>query len=169
MFEISINDKSYKVDTDSKDGLTGKINNSDYQMDLVKDDYGYHLLLDNKSYRLEAIEADYQTKEFTIKVNGNPYQLKAADKFDLLLKELGMEATANKAQNELKAPMPGLVLKLKVEVGQAIEAGDPLVVLEAMKMENILKAMASGTVKSITVKEGVAVEKNQILIEFETD
>jgi acetyl/propionyl-CoA carboxylase alpha subunit len=68
----------------------------------------------------------------------------------------------------LKAPMPGLVVRVPLEEGQAVEAGAPLVVLEAMKMENELKAPAAVRVTSVRVRAGEAVEKGQLLVEFET-
>jgi len=67
----------------------------------------------------------------------------------------------------LRAPMPGLVLRVQAEPGQAVGAGAGLVVLEAMKMENELKAAAAGVVKTVLVKPGQAVEKGQVLLEFE--
>jgi pyruvate carboxylase subunit B len=67
----------------------------------------------------------------------------------------------------LKAPMPGLVLRVQVTPGQAVAAGAGLVVLEAMKMENELKAPASAVVRAVRVQPGEAVEKGQVLIEFE--
>ena len=79
-----------------------------------------------------------------------------------------MDNLTNAVAKELKAPMPGLVLKIEVEVGQTIKEGDALVVLEAMKMENVLKSPADVVIKSIGVTEGNAVEKNEVLIEFES-
>ena len=67
----------------------------------------------------------------------------------------------------LKAPMPGLVVRVAVEEGGRVEAGAPVVVLEAMKMENELRAPAAAVVKGIKVKAGQAVEKGQVLVEFE--
>ena len=67
----------------------------------------------------------------------------------------------------LKAPMPGMVMKVAVEEGQRVEAGAALVVLEAMKMENELRAPAAAVVKGVKVKAGQAVEKGQVLVEFE--
>ena len=63
--------------------------------------------------------------------------------------------------------MPGLVVRVQVQPGEKVAAGDSLVVLEAMKMENELKAGASGVVKSVRVAPGEAVEKGQVLVEFE--
>ena len=67
----------------------------------------------------------------------------------------------------LKAPMPGLVVRLEVEPGQAVAAGAGILVLEAMKMENELRAPAGARVKAVLVRPGQAVEKGQILVEFE--
>ena len=67
----------------------------------------------------------------------------------------------------LKAPMPGLVVRVQVEPGQSVVVGTPLVVLEAMKMENELKAASAGVVKAVRVASGEAVEKGQVLIEFQ--
>jgi biotin carboxyl carrier protein len=79
---------------------------------------------------------------------------------------MGMSsATANKVNN-IKAPMPGLIINLKVAEGDTVKAGDQLLILEAMKMENILKSPGDGVIKKIKVKKGDSVEKNQVLIEF---
>ena len=67
----------------------------------------------------------------------------------------------------LKAPMPGLVVRVQVAPGQAVAAGASLVVLEAMKMENELRAISPGTVGAVRVRPGEAVEKGQVLVEFE--
>ena len=68
--------------------------------------------------------------------------------------------------SEIKAPMPGMVLKVLVEEGAEIKKGDNLFVLEAMKMENIIKSPADVVVKTIKIKPGDKVEKGQILIQF---
>ncbi|MCL4115950.1 UNVERIFIED_CONTAM: hypothetical protein GTU68_032768 [Idotea baltica] len=63
--------------------------------------------------------------------------------------------------------MPGLVLEIRVEKGQTIEKGEPILVLEAMKMENVLKSPSGGVVADIKIEKGEAVEKNQVLVTFE--
>ncbi|MBK7143074.1 MAG: biotin/lipoyl-binding protein [bacterium] len=71
------------------------------------------------------------------------------------------------ADSSLKAPMPGLVIKLRVEPGERVAKGQPLVIIEAMKMENIIKARTDGIIKEIKVKAGQSVEKGDTLLEFE--
>jgi pyruvate carboxylase subunit B len=63
--------------------------------------------------------------------------------------------------------MPGLIVRIHVEVGAEVSAGQGLVVMEAMKMENELRAPAAGRVKAIVVMPGTAVEKGALLIEPE--
>ncbi len=67
----------------------------------------------------------------------------------------------------LAAPMPGLVLRVNVAVGDTIAPGAGLLVLEAMKMENELRAPGGGTVRAVRVAPGQAVEKGQVLVEWE--
>ncbi len=79
---------------------------------------------------------------------------------------VGKTATAAQPAS-LKAPMPGLVVRVLVIAGDQVAAGQGLVVMEAMKMENELKAAAAGTVKRVRVKPGDKVEKGAVLIELE--
>ena len=116
---------------------------------------------------MEVLHADYVTKRFSIKVNNNIYDLNLQNELDLLLNKMGMTAISADKMDNVKAPMPGLVLDILVEIGQTVNKGDNLLVLEAMKMENILKASGNGIVKTIKINKKDAVEKNQILIEME--
>ncbi len=103
----------------------------------------------------------------TFLVNGQKQIIEIKDKYDDLLKQLGMDKLMGNKINLLKAPMPGLVLKVMVTEGKVIKKGDGLIVLEAMKMENIIKASADGIVKKIHIEEKNTVDKNQKMIEFE--
>lgn len=131
----------------------------------VTDGY-FHILYENKSFRAEVVKADAASKTYTIKINGRHYPVVVKDKFDLLLEKLGLHHAGAGKVNNVKAPMPGLIVDLRIQAGDTVQTGDALLVLEAMKMENILKSPGDGTIKSINVKKGDSVEKGQILIEF---
>jgi acetyl/propionyl-CoA carboxylase alpha subunit len=127
----------------------------------------YHLLLNNKSYFIEILAFDTNLKKCNVKVNNKTIDVDYKDRYDLLLNILGIDDKSGHFVNNIKAPMPGLVLKVLVEKEQTISKGDPVIVLEAMKMENIIKSPGDGKVKSIVVTEKQAVDKNQILLELE--
>ena len=166
MYKIRVNNKSeYQIELT---GLSkGKLNGKDTAWDILEiKDGSFHAIKDYKSYTIELHKVDLAEKALVISVNGNKYSVSVKDKYDELLHELGLDNLVNAKVKEVKAPMPGLVLEVRVNEGSAVKKGDALVVLEAMKMENILKSPADGTVKKINVKKGMAVEKNQILIHF---
>ena len=126
-----------------------------------------NVIYQNKSYNVEVVEVNSLEKISTIKVNGNLYTVQVEDQFDLLLKQLGMDAAVGAKIREIKAPMPGLVLKIMVEEGNEVKKGDNLLVLEAMKMENILKSTTDGIIKKIHVSQGDKIEKNTVLLQFQ--
>lgn len=126
----------------------------------------FHIIHEGKSYQAVVMEVDKVNKKMIIKVNNNIYHLSLQDKFDVLLEKMGMNNAHSGRVNSIKAPMPGLIVDLRVKEGDEVKSNDPLIVLEAMKMENIIKSPGDGIVKSIRVKKGESVEKNQILIEF---
>jgi biotin carboxyl carrier protein len=99
-------------------------------------------------------------------IDGDVHVVRSVRPIDLLLDELGMTATAIKGPEVLLAPMPGLVLRVDATAGSAIEQGQTLIVLEAMKMENNLKSPSSGTIAEVYVQAGQAVEKGAKLLRF---
>lgn len=127
----------------------------------------FHLLKDNRSFQIEILKEDFFKRTYTIKVNEFEFEINISTPLEKLIKELGFELGSSKKVSEIKAPMPGLILSLKVEEGQEVEEGQSLLILEAMKMENNFSSPIAGIIKSIAVKEGQAVDKGQILIEFE--
>lgn len=128
----------------------------------------FHVLQDNLSYKAEITEADFNKKTYKVKVNNNnTYNINIYNDLDVQIKEMGFEVGATKKVNDVKAPMPGLILEINVKIGQEVKEDDALLVLEAMKMENVLTSPRDGIIKSISVSKGDAVEKNQLLIEFD--
>ncbi len=126
----------------------------------------YHVLAAGRSFTAELVEIDRAAKSVRLLVAGAEFTVQLKDRFDLLLEQMGMGGSGVKQLTELKAPMPGLVVGVRVVPGQEVKKGDPLIVLEAMKMENILKAPADATVKAIRVGLRDNVTKGQVLISF---
>lgn len=166
MLKVTVNNKKENV-VEFTDATSGTIDNKPFEWDVIETKEGsFHVIKDAKSYTVEVVKADYSEKAFVVKVNGNKYTLQVKDKFDELLKSLGLDSLNASKVNEIKAPMPGLVLDVRVNEGETVKKGDPIIVLEAMKMENIIKSPTDGTIKKIAVKKGIAVEKNQVLVHF---
>jgi biotin carboxyl carrier protein len=164
MYKAIVNNKTFEIDQNDQ-SIT--VNGTSFEWDINKVSDGYfHILYQNRSYRAEVVTADVATKTISFKINGRNYSVALKDKFDLLLEKMGMNQTAVHKVNSIKAPMPGLIIDLKVKTGDTVKQGDPLLILEAMKMENILKSPGDGLIKNLKVKKGDNVEKGQVLIEF---
>ena len=158
---------SYKLSVNNTTNF--ELNESDLKnLDVVSvEKTKFHVLKDNKSFKAEIVAADFISKKYTIKVNNNTYEVAISDALDQLIKSMGIERGRTKVVNAIKAPMPGLILEISVEVGQTVKENDPLLILEAMKMENSFLSPRDGVIKSIAVEKGHAVDKGQLLIEFE--
>jgi len=164
MYKATVNSKQFDI---TELGNEFQVNGKAFPVDIIEVESGYfHILHHNKSYRAEVVKTDVATKTFTIKINSKHISVELKDKFDLLLEKMGMKGGNTAKVNVLKAPMPGLIIDMKVQLGDHVKAGEQLLVLEAMKMENVIKSPAEGTVKNVRVRKGDRVEKNQILIEF---
>ena len=106
-------------------------------------------------------------KVFSGNVNERPYAIRLYDRFDELVRKMGLTTAVIHKIKDIKAPMPGMVLDIMVEPGQEVVHGDALLVLEAMKMENVIKSPGEGVIKAIKVEKGKAVDKGEVLIELE--
>ncbi len=164
MYKATVNNKTFEIEETDQSIL---VNGNTFEWDIhtVREGY-FHILYKNKTYRAEIVETDIATKTILIKINGRNYTVELKDKFDLLLAKMGMDKTATHKVNSIKAPMPGLIIDLKIKSGDVVKQGEPLLILEAMKMENIIKSPGEGTIKNVKVKKGDTVEKGQVLIEF---
>jgi biotin carboxyl carrier protein len=156
-FQVTINDKILEITPQDA-----------AELDIIADgDAVFHILKNQKSYKAEIQSVDYLTKTFTFKINGSIHTAKINDMYDRLIDQLGMKVGVTQKVGDIKAPMPGLVIEVAVEVGQTVSKGDKVLILEAMKMENVIKAAGDGIVKAIHTKNGQPVEKGQLLIEME--
>lgn len=164
MYQINVKDKSYSVSNNDGQWI---LDENNVNLDIDKQPNGLiSVLIIGKSYTAIIENIDRKNKEVTLKVNGQVYKTAIKEPIDQLLSKMGLDIKASNKIESIKAPMPGMVLKILVSVGQQVKKGDGLIILEAMKMENILKAADDATIKAIKVTERTAVEKGAVLIEF---
>ena len=162
---IKVSDKEFEVIFSDAEKSTGTIDGNAFEWSVSKvSDNQFHVIKDAKSYNVEVLEPEEGAT--MLQINGNVYKTESVNKFDELLKSLGMEKAGAGKVNELKAPMPGLVLEVSIKPGDELKKGDRVLVLEAMKMENVIKAPADATVAAIEVETGNTVEKNQVMVRF---
>ncbi|MDZ7613253.1 MAG: acetyl-CoA carboxylase biotin carboxyl carrier protein subunit [Flavobacteriaceae bacterium] len=126
----------------------------------------FHLLHGNKTYHAELLKRDFHKKEYDILLNGNTYIVKIETPLDLVIEKMGFSHGSSKKINFITAPMPGIIIDMKVKVGDEVKEGETLFILEAMKMENAITAPKSGTVKVIEAVKGDTVEKGKLIIEL---
>ncbi len=127
-------------------------------------------------------EGELSMRQFLVRVNGEEYQVEVEEvrggkrpaQVARPITPVTPPATltqkpkpsANAEDSNIVAPMPGTILAIKFKVGDKVNPGDTVVILEAMKLENNLTAMASGTVKVISTSEGASVNPGDLLVEI---
>jgi acetyl/propionyl-CoA carboxylase alpha subunit len=117
-------------------------------------------------YRVVAKKREGRGK-FTLWVDGYRFEVESLDERTRSIRDLSATNAGPSGPAPIIAPMPGLIVRVNVSVGDQVEAGQGLVVMEAMKMENELRATAAGVVKSVEVSPGTAVEKGTLLVALE--
>ena len=118
-------------------------------------------------YTLRILNEDHQAGTFLLRINGSDFSCNANTRLSHLIKDLGYNKKPKVVTGQIIAPMPGLVLSVKIKKGDHANEGQNLLILEAMKMENIIKATQCGIIAHVHVKQGDKVDKGQLLIEFE--
>ncbi len=123
------------------------------------------LMLDGKpgTFSIESLGRG----RWVLMQRGERVEVEVMDERTRHIRSLTGGGDRRKSSDVLKAPMPGLVVRVSAKLGEHVAPGTGLVVLEAMKMENELRAQAGGTIKAVRVAPGEAVEKGQVLVEFE--
>jgi biotin carboxyl carrier protein len=157
-FKVKVNDTfSFSLNHDQ----TGKL-------DLIKTPSNkLHLVKDDNSILVEVISRDFNSRQYTLKINGNEYKVAVESQLDALIDELGLAKGLLKKVNNVNAPMPGQIIEVNVKPGQEVKENDPLLILEAMKMENVMVSPRDGVIKEIMINTKDVVEKGQLLVEFE--
>ena len=154
MYRVSVNQETIEIKPTSEQII-----------DLIStSDQAYHAILDHTGYEVNIQHFDFLNKTAILNVNGNSYEVSIADTYDQMVASMGLLDVTEERINDVKAPIPGLIIEIPVTEGQEVKEGDALVVLSAMKMENILVAPNDGTVERIHVSLNEAVDKEKLLI-----
>lgn len=124
------------------------------------------LMLGNEVHRVLARRGATRGR-YTLWVDGVRLEVEALDERTRAIRDLAAATSGPAGPAPLVAPMPGMIVRVNVGDGDAVQSGQGLVVMEAMKMENELRATASGTVRRVLVQPGTAVEKGALLLEME--
>ncbi len=118
------------------------------------------LIVDKKCYEIIVTRSG---RTFTVSTGGDKFEIELFDELERRSQEASVQL-AEGGDEEVKAPMPGVVVSVEVARGDTVEAGTPVVIVEAMKMQNEISALGAGTVKDILVKTGDVVESRQTLL-----
>ena len=160
---VSVEGRERVVEIDA-DGISIDGRRVEVDVARVGDTAALAVLVDGRSTSATAHRASAGAWRFH--VDGRDLAVEVVDERTARIRELSAAAGGASVAGSLKAPMPGLVVKVEVSEGEEVEKGRGLIIVEAMKMENELKAATSGKVERILVAAGDAVEKDQVLIEF---
>ncbi|MCG2419824.1 acetyl-CoA carboxylase biotin carboxyl carrier protein subunit [Aequorivita sp. F47161] len=137
------------------------------KLDVISANKESNIIYNNKSVAVETLETDFNKRNYTLSINGNRYQVTIENQLDALISKMGLSLGNASVEDEINAPMPGLILEVNVSVGDTVSKGDYVCVLEAMKMENTLTAPRDGVIKAVNITKGETVEKGMLLIELE--
>jgi biotin carboxyl carrier protein len=136
----------------------------------------FTLILDGRSHVVELLPNTYpvvedgdgaSSSEMILSIRGRQYAVSVDDARSAMLRSLISKSHSEGGSLVVHAPMPGLISRIEVTVGQEVAKGAGLLVLEAMKMENEIRAASSGKVQAIHVERGKPVEKGEVLITLE--
>ena len=158
----SIGDQEFEVDIINKREVS--VNGKLYKINFkaVSGQPVFSLLADNGSFQAHVFDSD--DDELQILLRGTLYKVLVEDEREKRLKAAAGSSALSSGELTLKSPMPGLIVKVPVKVGDKVSTGDVLMILESMKMQNELKSSQNGKVTHIHVNEGDSVEQKQILL-----
>ncbi len=161
---ITINNRKHSVKINNSNEV--EINNRKVPAEISQiNNNAFLLRYNNKVFEITAHKLEKE--KYGILIDGCYFDVLVRTQLQENANDLQKNKNISAKKLNIKAPMPGLLLKLKKNIGDSVKAGEPLLILEAMKMENEIRSPANGIVKEILFKEGQSVEKNSIILTFE--
>ncbi len=163
-YVVTINNKKKEVTLSNNSEVT--LDGKNYHYEIIElGENDFVMRIDNKFYEISADKID--SEQYSLFVNGKVVEAVVRTGLQERASSLIEKSSDIKHKMEVKAPMPGMILKIKKNTGDKVQKGDSIVILEAMKMENDIKTPFSGLIKEIKVKENNPVEKGAILFSVE--
>ena len=160
---VTVEDREYEIEVDGGTMTVDGVSISAELASLPGTDRR-HLRLDDRSVSLFG---RLQPDGWLVELEGRGFEVRVEDERARHIRDLASAAAPLETHREVRAPMPGLIVKVEVEVGQEVEQGDGLIVMEAMKMENELRADADATVREVLVEPGQTVNRDDLLVVLE--
>lgn len=163
-YVVTIKDKRnfVKISENSEILVNGRMHH--YELIRINNS-SYKLLIDQKIYDISSVKIN--SDKFIVSLEGYTYEaLVRTTLQERATKVIEQQGSAHHIR-EIKAPMPGMILKIKKKPGEKINLGESIIILEAMKMENDIKSPVSGVIKDIFISEGTAVEKGAKLFSID--
>jgi biotin carboxyl carrier protein len=161
-------DREYQIEVTGVEGSLFRlsVDGLNWEVDCVKvSDRCYSLILDGTSYEVDIIKG---VNPYAVGVKGEVHDIEILTEREKRLKAVTRKAAGvQEGRQVVAAPMPSKVVRILVGVGDQVNPGSGVIVVEAMKMENELRAAGPGTVREIRVKEGEAVGGGQALVIIE--
>jgi len=166
-YSVSVNGESYEIELDADTVRVGNIASRARILDLDGPSTPLRMLTIGEEIHRVQMRPGESRGRYTLWIDGFRFEVEALDERTRAIRELSAATAKPTGPAPLVAPMPGMIVRVSVGEGDAVQAGEGLVVMEAMKMENELRAAAAGTVKRVHVAPGTAVEKGALLLEME--
>jgi len=163
--ELKVNKRNAVVKEVKRVGniLTIAVDDVEYEVDIVKvSNQEFSVLYEGRSFNIEVIESK-EPKHYNVNTLYSKFDVEVVDN-ETRYRQSRMQSKLILNDNTIRSPMPGKVVKVFVKSGDIVEAGQPLIVLSAMKMESEFKAGQRGIVKEVPVKEGETVDNDQLLV-----
>ncbi|MBN1429601.1 MAG: biotin/lipoyl-binding protein [Anaerolineae bacterium] len=160
-YEVIVNNQKYTLEVNQEGKITVDGQETLVEFSRIGDSGLYLLLVNNESF--EGLVEEHEDL-WQVVFRGNLYDVQVNDERAQLMRGRAHMSVPDSGELPVKAPIPGLVINIPVEIGQEVSKGDNLVILESMKMENELKAPRDGRVERINVEVGNSVEQHQTLL-----
>jgi biotin carboxyl carrier protein len=164
LYQVTVGDQSVRVEVlRSESEVMVRVNDGLAESAVLRHLHGalYTLAVGDRSVEFAAAT---ETDEVRLVLGGLEYSANVVDEARARLAAVTGARAAAHAHVELKAPMPGLLVRVLCEVGDEVQPGQPLAVLQAMKMENELSLARGGRVSKVNVTAGQTVEQGQVLL-----